>query len=211
MRCACKGGFGGFRVAVLRDRNHVVGCVGPHGGSTRRNGCCEIADDRQVVVVDHHRKRCFTRLRQRVGDDGGHRLSDMAHHFMRQCTPRRRAEGGAIRPLVGHGDAYRLDASGVQLGTREHRHHAGHRAGCSGVDGHDACMRTVAAHEGNVGLVRQHMVVGEAAFTAHQRWVFDTAHSLPAAETKWLLRRVHAGTFFCIVIDACFTAATMLT
>ena len=184
MGSGAKGRGAGGGVAVAGLGEHVAGCIGPDLGRAGRQRRCQRTHRRQHLVVHRHGLRGGLGRGGRVGHHQRHRLADEPHHLVCQRTPGRRGGRAAVGPLEAGRKGHGLDARRHQVGPGEHGAHARQRPRGGGVDRDDARVGVRAAHEGRKALAGQAQVVGEAAFTAQQRGVFDAAQRVAAAEAQ---------------------------
>ena len=83
----------------------------------------------QLLVVDHHRFGAVARRAAGLGDHGGHRLADEAHHVHRQHRARRRGERRAVRALEGRRERSGLTPAAARSAPVSTAQHAGHGLG----------------------------------------------------------------------------------
>ena len=144
-------------VAVVLDEAPVEAEV--RGGlvvDLRRAGLGEggahVDDGGQLLDLELDRLGGVAGLGQRLGDDGGDGVADVADLALGEDRVLRLLHqlAEAVGDLPAAGDA----ADGGEVGGGEDLEHAGHRRGGGGVELRDPAVRHVRAQEVDVGLVR---------------------------------------------------------
>ncbi len=79
MRGAGKGRIDAGGVAFLPVEDDVAGSLRPNSRCVLRHRACNVADGRELPVLDRYGFSCVERLGHRLGDNEGHRLADIAH------------------------------------------------------------------------------------------------------------------------------------
>ena len=185
-----KGLVDGGLVAEMPAEDGVVGrdLVDLRRARLRLGG---VDDRRQRLVIDGDGLGRVLRLRQRLGDDDGDVIADVAHLAKRQRRVRaglhRRAVLGMDHPAADQP----ADLVGRQILARQHREHAGLRLRGGGIDRADGGVRVRRAQEGGIGLPRAGEVVDVMPAAGDEALVFLAAHR--GADS----RRGHGGPPFC--------------
>ncbi len=175
----------------LRDRCPVAGDMGeglvvraalPHRDRAGHDRVLGGRDRGQHLVVDLDRFGRVLRLLQRLGDDEGDGIADIAHPLAGEERLRRGEGGAAVAPL-----ARRLRALGAEPAHRlvlagEHQQHAGHRPCGVGGDRHDAGMAVRRAQHIAAHLPGDRHVVDITAGAADQIRVLLARDRLADAE-----------------------------
>jgi hypothetical protein len=204
-----KGRGRGCDVAVAHLGADVVGRTVPQHRRAGLQGADRVDVDRQVLGLDEDGVGRSPRRQARRGDDGHHRLADIAHAFVRQRALGRRGHRLAVGAHEGRRGGNGLDAGGDEVGTGVDRHHARRSACTVDVDGDNAAMGHRAAHESQEQFARGRHVVGVAALALHQGRVLDAAHGLAAAELRGDAVGAHRAPSFIVRAASC-TDSTML-
>ena len=132
----------------------------------------DIDDGGQHVVVDDDLLGRILGLRQRLGDDDGHVVADVAHLALRQRRVRAGLHGRAV---LGMDHPAADQAADLVLGdvvAGEDGEAARRRQRCGGVDLLEGCMRVRRAHEIGPGLAGAVDVVGVLALAGDEALIF---------------------------------------
>jgi hypothetical protein len=160
-------------VAVVLDEAPVEAAVAVelvvHLRRTGLERGAHVDDRRQRLDLELDRLGRVARLRQRLGDDGGDRVADVAHlalgeHRMLRLE-HRLAEAVGDLPAAGH------TADGGEVLGGEDLQHTGHRGRPGGVESGDPAVRHVRAQEDGMGLARPVQVVGVAAAAGQEAYI----------------------------------------
>ena len=144
----------------------------------------DLGDRRKLLILDIDQLEGVLRLLARVGDDGHHGLSDVAHHLVSQRTAgghlglaavgrrKHRREGEVTHTFLFH------------VGPGVDRDHARCLFGCGSVDLQDFCVGMRRPHEHNMRLIGPREVVGEAARAGQEPVVLDALDVLSLAKHR---------------------------
>jgi len=139
----------------------------------RRSG---VDDRRQHLVVDDDLLRGVLSLRQRLRDDGGDMVADVAHLALRQRRMRpdlhRRAVLREDRPAADQA----ADLVGGKVVAGEHGDHAGHASRLRRVELGDLGVRMRRAQEIRVSLAGAVQVVDVLALAGDEAKIFLAAN-----------------------------------
>ena len=145
------------------------------GGGAGLEGGAHVDDGGQLLDVDDDGLGGVAGLGQRLGDDGGDGVADVADLALGEDRVLRLLHrvAGAVVDLPAAGDA----AGGGEVLGGEDLEDAGHRRRGAGVDRADAAVRHVRADEGDVGLAVAVEVVGVAALAGEEAHVLAALHA----------------------------------
>ena len=206
-----EGGVGGFLAAAMMGEGDIGAEFGIDERRAGRDGLPRAGHRRQAVIVDVDPFRRRLRRLDRIGDDEGDGVADMAGDIGDEQRPQRK------EPLRARHDGRELlrRRAGItgDVGATEDQAHA--RRGPRRFEPSDgnACMRHGRAHDDGVQRPGRRVVIGEMTAACDQRRVFlapdrgahaefarrripscrGIAHADPAALGR-LLDRSHATT-----------------
>ena len=180
---AGEGRVGRLLVAEHQAEGVVAGrIVVPHLGRVGLGGVLDIDHSRQRLVVDLDQFRGVAGLRQRLGDDEGDAVADVADAVVDD----ERLEGAVA---LGRAEILRhqmrgecADLLGDHVGAGQHQQHAGRGLGLGDVDLLDLGVGVRRQHVAGVQHAGQHDVVDIAALPCQEALVLDPAHRLPDSE-----------------------------
>ncbi len=141
-----------------------------------------LGDGGQHVEVDLDRLGGVARGLQRVGNDEGDRIADMAHGAVGQHRMRRGRHVRAVAVVQRHRTGQRADAVGLQLRRGIDRAHPRHRRRRGGIHPPHPRRRVRTAQDVSVQHARQLDVVGVAPAPEQQPRVLHAANGLGNAE-----------------------------
>ena len=180
------GGIGGRLIARLEDVRDVVGTLVPDGWSA--DGLRGGGDGRQRLVVDLDQRGRVLGLGQRLRDDEGDRVADVAHAVRREAVVRRRPHGAAVGTLALERHPHRAEPVARDVGAREHGEDAGSARGGGGVEGADPRVGVHRPHDDGVRLAGKVDVVVETALAPQEPDVLEPFDRLP--DSKLAHRRL---------------------
>jgi hypothetical protein len=169
-------------IAGGMDESLVVRTALPHGDGAGHDRVLGGGDRGQHLVIDFDRFSRVLRLLERLGDDEGDGIADIAHALAGKERLRRGKGGAAVTPL-----ARRLRALGAEFLDRlvlagEHEEHPGHRPCRIAGDRHDTGVAVRRAQHIAADLARDLHVVDITAGAADEIGVFFARDRLPDAE-----------------------------
>ena len=144
----------------------------------RRCGGLVRGNDRVMdIVTDIERFGAVAGRGQRLADDNGNRVADIARLALHQARMAGRVHRRAVFRMDHPARRQKADTVGGQILTGQHGNHARHRHGGARVDGCHGGVGVLAAAERGIGLPGDIDVVGVVALAGDEAMVFETRHT----------------------------------
>ena len=182
MRRALEGGIDRSRITEVIVQRHVVRDVVVELRRAGLRRFRSVGDGGQFVDVEHDGFGGVACLRQRLGDDKGHGIADIAHLVGHQRHAIGLMQWRAVAVLQWQTASEGTVVGGGKIGAGPDAEHAGHRFRRRGVDAANDAVRVARANDEGIGLPGQVEIVGVFALAADQRVVLLAADGLPDSE-----------------------------
>ncbi len=173
-----EGGIDRALVAGLVAERLVAGIVVPHRRRARRQRGLGAGHRRQHLVVDLDQLGGVLGRVQRLGDDEGDGIADIAHALARQQRLQADEGGRAAAPLARHHGRERAEPAPAQILAGQDADHARRRSRPAHVDPGDARRRVRRAQHQAARLVRRLEVIDIAPGALEQPKILLARHRL---------------------------------
>ena len=193
--------FGECRLGrlLVADRNveqHVAGMIGPNLRRALLHGIGEADHRRQRRPFDVDRLDRVAGVVDRVGDDEGDGVADMAHFILRQDRIGRTGERIDFKV-----EQARQVAETADIGRRQNHADARKPTGLADID-RELRMRMRRTQHQRMHRRLRRDVVGIAALAANERIVFLAAHALTDAKLDGSCHRIsNCGRYFGAILQ----------